>query len=294
MLELFDSEYAMEPIAAKSLQVEPVDSMAASTKIAAPKTSNPAEAPVRAAPFPSFPWGKALLAVILFIGIVILAKVVHKYQRERDLPENTTAQPVSDESAKSVSSESPLTPVLDPSATPAVPENTPTPAETPDSTAAPTASPSPSASPTPEPTPAATPTATPSPTPTPKPTATPTPSPTPTPKPTATPTPSPTPKPTATPAPSPSPSPSPAAASKLAPGTPYEVVVEAGKSVSVTFNFSNGKSNSVEMNKGDVQVIKSRSPMTIEAGDGSALTVFVNGRAKAKAGSGPVKLGIPE
>ena len=124
VLRLFDSEYSVEPIASKAIQVEPMDSTAASTKIATPKTSNPSEVQVRA-PFPSFPWGKAFLAVLLFVGIVVLAKVVHKYQRERDLPVQTVT-------GETEQKESPLTPVLDPSSTPEIkPTPSPEPTATP-------------------------------------------------------------------------------------------------------------------------------------------------------------------
>ncbi len=254
VLEMFDAEYMVEPLSTKSLLIEPEDLTAAATKIATPKsTAN--ETSTRAAPFPSFPWGKALLAAVLFIGIVVLAKVVHKYQRERDLPADVLvgAPVVNDSLGESVSKDSLLTPVLDPSSTLAVAAQV-------------------EATPSPTPEPVATPTPTPSPTP----------------------TSTPTPKPSPSPSPTPSPPPTSPPAAAIAAGTPFEVLVEAVKTVSVTFDLGNGQISSVEMKRGEVQVIKSRNPITIEASEASALTIFINGRAKIKTGSEPLKLRIPE
>lgn len=280
VLQMFDDEYQMELAPSKNLRVEPEDPVAIATKIASPKPTSGDPAPVKPAPFPSFPWGKALLAGLLFVGIVILAKVVHKYQRERDLPTNVVVgDPV--ESAEQAGSESPLTPVLDPGApagTMAIEPSTETAATGPEKVEP---EPSPTATPTPAPT------ATPTPTPTPAPTATPTPSPTP--SPTPKPTPSPSPSPTA----SPSPTPTPATKNPSA-GTPFEVVVEASKPISVTFDYGNGKVSTLELARGGVQIIKSRTPIGIEAADSAGLTVFVNGRAKALKSGEPLKLRIPE
>lgn len=262
ILEMFDSEYSMEPVPNKTAQMEKEESLAPGPKAVAP-AKNSSEPAVRTTPFPSFPWGKALLAAFLFVGIVILAKVVHKYQKERDLPTSENPEvlaPVTETTAGT--EESPLTPVLDPGATPAVTTDGST-----EVSSAPVATPTPEEA-------VATPSPTPSPSPSPSPTATPTPSPTPT--------------------PTPSPSPSPTAAPKVSSGERFELLVEATKNAAVTFDLGSGKITSVEMKRGDVQIFKSRSPITIETSDGSALSVFVNGRIKPKSGSQPLKLRIPE
>lgn len=273
LLELFDSEYSMEPLANKNLRLEPEDFEAQAPQTQAQKStpdlSNKGSTPTQ---FPSFPWGKTILIAFLFVMIVILAKVVHKYQKEKSLPDEViVGQPV-----ETVLPAEPAVPVLDPSVTPVAtnPDGSIAIAGTLGTAAAGEAetqgTPKPEPKPSPSPTPAVT--------------ASPTPSPTPTPSPSASPTPKPTPTPTPTPVP----------AAQISTGEKFEVLIEAGKSVAVTLDLGGGKVSSLEMNRGDVQVIRSRSPILIEAGDGSALTVFVNGRAKAKSAQGPLKLRIPE
>lgn len=273
LLELFDAEYTMEPLANKNLRLEPEDFEAPTPQTpatkSAPELSSKGPTPTQ---FPSFPWGKSILIAFLFVMIVILAKVVHKYQKEKSLPDEViVGQPV-----ETVVPAEPAVPVLDPSATPVAtnPDGSLATAATAGTTAA--AVVEAETSPTPEPMkkPNATPQATPTPA--------------------ATPIPSPSPTPAPKPKPSPSPTPTPIPAAQISTGEKFEVLIEAGKSVAVTLDLGGGKVSSLEMNRGDVQVIRSRSPILIEAGDGSALTVFVNGRAKAKGAQGPLKLRIPE
>lgn len=271
-----------------------------------------------------FPWGKAILVGVLFILVIVVAKVVDKYQKERVLPPTppevtqapTTPSPTPEDQGSSSPEDAAGTDAKAADGTlaqvlpggsisegivvkSATPVTTPTPSPKPTTTPAPaTPTPKPAATPTPTPTP--TPKPSPTPTPTPKPTATPTP------KPTATPTPTPSPvmvktvpavpvpvptKPSPTPAPSPTPSASPAET----PARPTEVIVEASSPVKIKFDLGNGEQSTIELNAGDVHTFKSKNSITLDLSDGGAVNLIVNGRERGTAGNSgqPVQLRYP-
>lgn len=247
-----------------------------------------------------FPIGKILLGVGLFIVVVVLAKLVDKYQKERVLPEPVVA------TSEEVVPDDTIDTDLDGKTQPAQTDGFATPVPFPEdgqsgvlaepgaATPAPGPSPVVSATPalaaTPTPTPSPTPKATPTPTPTPKPSPSPTPSPTPKPSPSPTPTPTPAPSPT----PKATPSPTPAAAAALA--RPLEVMVEVNKGVRVRYDLGDGSTTTLDLNAGDIHTFRSKMPITLDISDGGALNMIVNGRDRGKAGTAgePIKLRLKE
>lgn len=221
-----------------------------------------------------FPVGKVIIGIVLFSAVVILAKLVDKYQKERVLPENTEGVvAVETVEVEEKPEDAPLS-----SAEPA-PTGLLSLGTLSHSVASPTSTPIT----TPTPAPSSTPVATPTPTPKPSPTASPTPSATPTPTPKASPTPTPTPTPTPKPSPSPSPSPSSTpSAGRLS--RPLEVIVEATKPVRIRFDLGQGMTT-LDLNEGELHTFRSQKPLVMEINDGGALNMIVNGRDRGKAGN---------
>lgn len=215
-----------------------------------------------------FPVGKVIIGIVLFSAVVILAKLVDKYQKERVLPENTEeVVGVETVEVEEKPEDAPLS-SSEPAPTGLLSLGTLN-----HSVASPTSTPIT----TPTPAPSSTPVPTPTPAPKPSPSASPTPSPTPTPK--ASPTPTPTPK--ASPSPSPSPSPTPGTG-RLS--RPLEVIVEATKPVRIRFDLGQGMTT-LDLNEGELHTFRSQKPLVMEINDGGALNMIVNGRDRGKAGN---------
>lgn len=250
---------------------------------------------------PRFPVGKVLLGILLFGAVILLAKLVDKYQRERVLPESTTVSgPNTTTDVVEDSADSSDVPVVLTSGTlgEAAKEVTSTPvmgaSPSPHSTSTPAIAhtPSPLPSPVPKSSPAITPTSTPKPSPSPTGSPTPTPAPKPTPSPTSTPTPKPSPSPTATPTPKPTPT----AATEGILTRPLEVMVETNKSVRLRYDLGDGKWTTLDMASGQIHTFRSKSPISLDVSDGGALNVIVNGRDRGKPGPAgqPVQLRLRE
>lgn len=208
-------------------------------------------------------------SLFLVIMIVIIAKLIDKYQKEaitEDLNPSAVEKVVSDGTV--VSAEP--TPIVEDGMAAAVP--TPEAHAVIEAALPPKQSPTPafSATPTSTPTVAATPT--------------------PTPKATATPTPTPSPSPTATPTPTPSVTPTPVA------GSPNEVIIEALNKVSIRYSFDGSKFETLELAADQLHTFKSKKQITLEVNDGGSISLIVNGRDKGVPGTigKPITLSYPK
>lgn len=301
-LDLFNIEYISEPLLPPNINTDP-NAIPSETQ-APPSTpklsSTPSPQPrgladqggltkENIAHDSKFPIGKIILGVCLFVVVLVMAKLVNKYQKERILPGSEVAHVSTDLTENPAEaedgSELPQTAPSGLSSALPFPEqsgsgilsngtlvnslNTSTGATGTSGEAAVTTTPTPAATPTPSP----------------KPTATPTP--TPTPKPTATPTPAATPKTT--------PTPTPAVTSQRL-SRPLEVMVEVTKSVRIRYDLGDGKTTTLDLDAGDLHTFRSKMPISLDISDGAALNLIVNGRDRGKAGATgePVKLRLTE
>lgn len=298
MMARFQVEYGTTTIDPVALAAEENAAASASASTSPASRRNQSENAKPEDEF-SMPWGKAILVAVLFILVIVVAKIVDKYQKERVLPpaQKTAVEEVTPPAAPAEGDKN-LNPSNETTETEAKVEGVPAKGENESLISSQGIMVKPTATPVTTPvsqeakaTPTATPTPTPKPTPTPTPTPTPKPTPTPTPTPKATPTPTvqakTVPPVAATPSPSPSPSDK--------PSRPTEVILEATAPVKIKFDLGDGEPSTLELNAGDVHTFKSKNSIVLELNDGGAVNLIVNGRDRGTAGNPgqPVQLRYP-
>ena len=74
-----------------------------------------------------------------------------------------------------------------------------------------------------------------------------------------------------------------------------EVIVEALNKVTISYQLSYGKMESIDLNADQVHTFKSKGIMTMEISDGGSVSIIVNGRDRGVPGAigKPLKLKLP-
>lgn len=288
MMARFQTEYGTTTIDPVALAAEENAAASASASTSPAARRNQSENAKPEDEF-SMPWGKAILVAVLFILVIVVAKIVDKYQKERVLPpaQKAAVEDVTPPAAPAEVDKN-LNPSNETTETEAKVEGVPAKGENESLISSQGIMVKPTATPVTTPVSQeakATPTATPTPTPT----STPKPTPTPTPK--ATPTPTVQAKVVPPVAATPSPSPSP----NDKPSRPTEVILEATAPVKIKFDLGDGEPSTLELNAGDVHTFKSKNSIVLELNDGGAVNLIVNGRDRGTAGNPgqPVQLRYP-
>jgi len=77
---------------------------------------------------------------------------------------------------------------------------------------------------------------------------------------------------------------------------PTEVIIEALNKVTIQYSFSDGKQNTIELNADQYHTFKSQNKIDLEISDGGAINITVNGRDRGVPGSigKPLKLSYPK
>jgi cytoskeleton protein RodZ len=78
-------------------------------------------------------------------------------------------------------------------------------------------------------------------------------------------------------------------------GKPVEVIVEALSDVTINYSLGNDEMKTISLSTGQIHTLKSRSRVTLEVSDGAGASIIVNGRERGKAGPAgkPAKLTYP-